>query len=67
MSFEEFQDGRNDGHLGYPKGTIFSNSESLSCSDASHPVLAQSDFWFGICRLKNYKMAAILDIETELF
>ena len=46
-----------------------SNSESLCHCDASHPVLAQSNFRFGRrCRLKNFKMAsmaAILDIGTE--
>ena len=37
-------------------------------SDASHQVLAQFDFRLGMrCSLKNFKMAAILDIETEWF
>ena len=41
----------------------FSNSESLCCVDASNQVLTQSDLWFGRrCRLKNFMMAAILDI-----
>ena len=41
----------------------FSNSESLCHCDASHQVLAQSNFRFGRrCRLKNFKM---LDIRTE--
>ena len=48
-----------------------SNSESLFCSDASHQVSAQSDFWIGRrCRLKNFKtaaMAAILDIRMGRF
>ena len=47
----------------------FSNSESLCCTDASHQVLVQSDFWFGRCWLKNFKMAAmvaILDIGMEI-
>ena len=51
--------GRND----------FSNSESLSRSDASHQVSAQSNLRFRRrCRWKNFKMAAlaaILDIGTE--
>ena len=45
------------------------DSESLCHCDASHQVLAQSNFQFGRrCRLKNFKMAtmaAILDIGTE--
>ena len=46
----------------------FSSSESLCHSDASHQVSAQSDLRFGRrCRLKNFKMAAILDIRTERF
>ena len=49
----------------------FSNSESLCHRDASHQILAQSNLRFGRrCRLKNFKMAAmmaILDIETERF
>ena len=47
----------------------FSNSESLCHCDASHQVSALSDFWFGRCCLKNFKMAtmAILDIATEWF
>ena len=44
----------------------FTHSESLCHCDASHQVLAQSNFRFGRrCRLKNFKMAAILDIGTE--
>ena len=45
----------------------FSNSEALCHCDASHQVSAQSDLWFGRCRLKNFKMTAILDIGTEQF
>ena len=46
----------------------FSNSESLCCSDASHQVSAPFDLRFGKrCRLKNFKMAAILDIRTKRF
>ena len=46
----------------------FSKFESLSHCDASNQVSAQSDLWFGRkCRLKNFKMAAILDIGTERF
>ena len=48
----------------------FSNSESLSHSDASHQVSAQSDLRFGSrCCLKNFKMAAMaasLDIRMEI-
>ena len=46
----------------------FSNSESPCHPDASHQVLAQPDLLFGRrCDLKNFKMAAILDIGTEGF
>ena len=46
----------------------FSNSESLFHPDASHQVSAQPDLLFGRrCDLKNFKMAAILDIGTEEF
>ena len=31
-------------------------------SEASHQVLAQSNLWFGRCRLKNFKMAAVVAI-----
>ena len=46
----------------------FSNSESQCNPDASHQVLAQPDLLFGRrCGLKNFKIAAILDIGTERF
>ena len=46
----------------------FSNSESLCHWDASHQVSVQSNLRFGRrCRLKNFKMVAILDIQTEQF
>ena len=46
----------------------FSNSESPCNCDASHQVLVQSDLQFGRrCCLKNFKMAAILNIEMERF
>ena len=46
----------------------FSNSESPCHPDASHKVSAQPDLLFGrIYGLKNFKMAAILDIATEGF
>ena len=45
-----------------------SNFESLCRSDVSHQVSAQSDLQFGRrCRLKNFKMAAILDVGSERF
>ena len=63
MSFEEFQDGRRR-----PSWTSewndFRNSESLCHCVASHQVSAQSG---RRCRLKNFKMAAILNIGTEQF
>ena len=59
------------GYLGYQNGMIFSNSEFLCRSNASHQVSAQSDIWFGKrCCLKIFKMAdmeAILDIGKEGF
>ena len=62
MLIEEFQDG---GHLGYWNGMIMA---ILNLCEAYHQVLAQSDLRFGRrCRLKNFKMAAILVIETERF
>ena len=45
-----------------------SNSETPCHPDASHQVSAQPDLLFGRrCGLKNFKMVAILDIETEWF
>ena len=71
MLFEEFQNGRrcNILDIGMERND-FSNSESLSHSEASHQVSAHSDLWFGRSCLKNFKMAtmaAILDIGTEWF
>ena len=44
----------------FKKADNFINSESLCRFDASKQVLTQSDLWFGrICRLKNFKMAAM--------
>ena len=46
----------------------FSNSESPCHPDASIHVLAQSDLLFGRrCGVKNFTIAAIVDIGTELF
>ena len=46
----------------------FRNSESPCHPDASHKVLAESDLLFGRrCGLKNFKMAANLDIGIEQF
>ena len=42
-----------------------SNSKSPCRPETSHKVLAQFDFPLGRCRLKNFKMGAILDIKTE--
>ena len=49
------------------KRNDFSNSVFLYRSNASHQILAQSDLLFWRCLLKNFKMAAILDIGTEWF
>ena len=66
MLFEELLDGG-----AYLDLNDFSNSESLSQSDVSHQVSAQSDYWFRRrCLLKNFKMptvVAILDIGMEQF
>ena len=60
MSFEEFHDG---GHLGHQNKMILA---ILNLCVASHQVLAQSNIQFGRrCHLKNFKMAAILDIGKE--
>ena len=61
MSFEDFQDGRHGGHLGYRNGTTLrSNSESLCRSGTYHEVSAQYNLLFGKCRMKNFKMAAAI-------
>ena len=55
MSFEEFQDGRPGGHLGYRNGMILAILNLCYC-DASHQVSAQSDLGFRRrCHLKNFK------------
>ena len=72
MLFEEFQDCHHGRHHG---GTIldigtkrFSHAESQCHPDASHQVSVQSDLLFDMrCGLKNFMMAAILDIGTEGF
>ena len=43
----------------------FSNSESPCHPDASHQIAAEPGLLFGRCGLKNFKIAAILDIGTE--
>ena len=46
----------------------FSNSESPFHPNASHQVSAQPDLLYERrCDLKNFKIVAILDIETEVF
>ena len=55
------------GFLGYRNRTILA---TLNLRNAYHQVPAQSHLWFGRCRLKNFKIAAmepILDIGTERF
>ena len=60
--FEEFQNGCNDGHLGYPNRT-FINSKPPCCPDVSLLVWAQSNIWLGrICRLTKIKMAVTVVI-----
>ena len=63
MSFEEFQDGRHGGHLGYLNKTTLA---ILNLYVAAMPLIK---FWLR-CRLKYFKMAAmaaILEIGTEGF
>ena len=58
MLFEEFQDCRHGQEL-----DDFSNSESPCHPNAFHQVFAQSDLWFERrCGLKDFKIAAILEI-----
>ena len=59
MSFEEFQDGLHDGHLGYQNGKI------LAILNVCVTVMPPIKFWinwtqFGRCRLKNFKMATMV-------
>ena len=59
MSFEEFQDGQHDGHLGYQNRTILA---ILNLYNAPMPPIKfrLSLTWFGRrCRLKNFKIAAV--------
>ena len=69
MSFEEFQDGRHGGHLGYRNGTILAILNPYVI--VMPPIRFQLNPTYGRrCRLKNFKMAnmaAILDIGTEQF
>ena len=69
MWFEEFQDGRHGGHLGYRNGTI------LAILNRCVTVMPPIKFWLNLTYglggdLKNFNMAAIsaiLDIGTERF
>ena len=63
MSSKEFQDGRRLSWISIRNE--FSNPESPCRFDTFYQVLAQSDFPFGRCRLKNFNRAASLDIETK--
>ena len=58
MSFEEFQDGRHGGHLGYWNGTFLAILNL--CISPMSPIKFQLNLtWFRRrCRLKNYKMVA---------
>ena len=69
LSFEEFQESRHGGHLGYRNGTILA---ILNLYVAPMPPIKfrLNPTQFGRrCRLKNFKMvamaAAILDIGTK--
>ena len=68
ISFEEFQDGRRGGHLGYRNETIFAILNL--CVTVIPPIkfqLNRTGFRRRCC-LKNFKMAAvaaILDIGTD--
>ena len=62
MSFEEFQDGS---HLGYRNGMILAILNlSVTVMPPIKFQLNQTEFGRRCC-LKNFKMAAILDIGTE--
>ena len=64
MLFEEFQDRTMAAILDIGI-EWFSNSESPFYPDASHQVSVQPDLLFGRCDLKNFKVAAIMDIGKE--
>ena len=70
MSFEEFQDGRPGGHLGYRNRTILAIVNL--CVTVMPPIKFQLN-WTGFgrrCRLKNFKMATRVvsfNIGTERF
>ena len=55
MSFEEFLDGHHCDHIGYQNKTILATL-NLCHSDAFCQVWAQSEFRYGRCHLKNFKM-----------
>ena len=62
ITIEDLQDGRRCCLKIFKMADNFSNSESLCRSNASCQVLAQSDLWFGRCRLKDFKMATMVAI-----
>ena len=64
MSFEEFQDGRDGGHLGYRNGMILANLNL--CVTVMPPI--NPTYGLGgdvVWRILRWPMAAILDIGTE--
>ena len=66
ISFKEFHDGPCSGHLGYRNRTILAILNLCVAPMLPIKVLAQSDLTFRMrCHLRNFKVAAILDILTN--
>ena len=58
MSFEKFQDGRHDGHLGYQNGTILAILNLYVTPMPPIKFQLNPTKFKTRCRLKNFKMAA---------
>ena len=70
MSFNEFQDGRYGGHLGYRNGTTLAILNFYIAPMPSIKFRLNPTYGLRGDHLKNFKMsvvAAILDIRTERF
>ena len=70
MSFEEFQDGRHGGHLGYQNGTILAIltlcvTVMLPIKFWLNPTFAWEEMNFEEFQDGHHGMVAILDIGTE--
>ena len=65
MSFEEFQDGRCGGYIGYRNGTIL-----VILNDFSNPIKFQLNPTYGLGGDVNWRISrrlSILDIGSEQF